>query len=86
MTKDELLTLIKRYCEANDIYVNYNDNIFRLVNSLRYNYADLYLLINIKGNYIADIVPAGWYTDYSNYKQISITRLLRSEILKELLN
>jgi hypothetical protein len=90
MTKNDLLGVISRYYDINRINLKSDDSsILRLVNfNMKQAFNDLHLVICAKEKQIVDIIPSDWIAigyDKNFYKRISVNKLMRSELLSELL-
>jgi hypothetical protein len=87
MTKDELLTIINKYCKINDIYTQGDGYLLKKINKFSdYEARDLQLVISIGRKCVISIMPYNdLFTETTIFKQILIKQMLRSELLLELL-
>jgi hypothetical protein len=84
MTKSELLALIDRYCVKHDITNEYNTvapNIDYYLIDYGINHLDF--LVRITDNYTT-VIPGNSYTG-KGFKRIPLIKLVRAELLEELL-
>ena len=83
MNPKKLLTLINRYCRINDIYNQSTlDDVQWYIQE--YNINDLEFVININDNR-GRLVSIGVFTTKAVYKRVLIIKLIRAELLSELL-
>jgi hypothetical protein len=87
MKASELLTLIDKYCQINNIENNYNLSKLNLFEYIIRNYSinNLELVVRIDDNRFV-VAPIGVFTvDHTIYKRVLIIKLIRTELLEELL-
>jgi hypothetical protein len=90
MTKQELKDVINKYCKINDISSQYDGYLYHIINELNDHEApDLQLVVGVdkRVKCIITVVPVHYnlYTQ-TRYRRIPILKILRNDLLSELLN